>query len=159
MPDRRVNPYRIKLHRSYAVHELAECCGVHKNTVRHWQRHGLSPIDASRPLLFQGKTAREFLLERNASRKRPCPPGSFYCFRCRGPRRPALAMVEYVPRTPESGNFRALCECCEAIMHRRVRRAEIDTVMPGLSVQTTQAPASLSGQVHPSLNCNFEKRG
>lgn len=45
MPARRVNPYRVKLHRLYDVRELAECLGVHKNTVRHWQDDGL--IDES----------------------------------------------------------------------------------------------------------------
>ena len=45
MPARRVNPYRVKLHRDYALQELAECLGVHKNTVRRWQDDGLNAID------------------------------------------------------------------------------------------------------------------
>ena len=49
MPARRVDPRRIKLNRSYEVAELAACCGVHKNTVRHWQRAGLKPLDDKRP--------------------------------------------------------------------------------------------------------------
>lgn len=159
MPARRVNPYRIKLNRCYTVHELAECCEVHRNTVRHWQSQGLKPIDKGRPVLFQGLTARDFLTHRNAGRKCPCPPGTIYCFRCRQPRPPALGMVEYVPITPESGNLRALCEHCEAMMHRRVRRAEIAKVLPGLTVQFAQGQPSLSGKTGPSLNCDFEKRG
>ena len=156
MPARRVNPYRIKLHRSYSAGELAACCGVHKNTVRHWQAKGLEPIDKCRPTLFQGSTARTFLLQRRASRKRPCQPGTLYCFRCREPRRPALGMIEYVPITPTSGNLRAMCEACEAIMHRRTRLADIGKVMPGQSVQITQGQPSLSGRAAPSLNCDSE---
>ena len=158
MPARRVNPYRIKLHFSYTASELAECCGAHKNTVRHWQRHGLCPIDNSRPALFHGATVREFLLKRNASRKRPCPPGTLYCLRCRQPCAPALGMVEYVPRNAVSGNLRAFCERCETMMHRQVRSADIGKVMPGLTIQSAQAPLGIDGQAQPSLDCNFKAR-
>ena len=64
MAARRVNPRAVKLHRSYSVPELAACFGVHKNTVRHWQRDGLKPIDGGRPLLFQGAVVRAFLSTR-----------------------------------------------------------------------------------------------
>lgn len=159
MPARRVNPNRVKLHRSYSVDELARCCDVHKNTVRHWQASGLEPIDKARPILFQGRAIRAFLSERNASRKRPCPAGTFYCFRCRTPRAPALGMVDFVPIRPGSGNLRALCACCETIMHRRAREAEIASIMPGCTVQFVQGQPSLSGQSAPSLNCDFKRKG
>ncbi len=146
MPARRVNPNRAKVHRSYSVPELATCCGVHKNTVRNWQRHGLEPIDKSRPVLFQGQAVRAFLSRRNASRKQPCQPGTLYCFRCREPRKPALGMVEYMPITPASGNLRAMCEACETMMHRRTRKAEIGKVMPGYAVQFAEAGICVTRQ-------------
>lgn len=83
MPSLRVNPHRLKIHRSYDMRELADLLGVHKNTVRQWRRDGLKPVDNRRPILFTGDTARAFLIARNASRKRPCPPGTIYCFGCR----------------------------------------------------------------------------
>ena len=159
MPARRVNPNRVKLHRSYSVEELARCLDVHKNTVRHWQANGLEPIDKGRPMLFHGETLRDFLTRRNASRKQPCSSGTLYCFRCREPRAPALGMVDFVPMRPGSGNLRALCECCETIMHRRVREADIAKVMPGCTVQFEQGQPSLSGQTTPSLNCDFKRTG
>ena len=159
MPARRVNPNLVKLHRSYSVDELARCLDVHKNTVRHWQAKGLEPIDKGRPLLFQGATVRDFLTKRNSSRKKPCPPGTLYCFRCRAPRTPALGMVDFVAMRPSSGNLRALCEHCETIMHRRVRDAEIAKVMPGCTVQFVQGQPSLSGQTAPSLNCDLKRTG
>lgn len=159
MPTRRVNPNRVKLHRSYSVEELARCLDVHKNTVRHWQGKGLEPIDASRPLLFQGATVRAFLANRNSSRKRPCPPGTFYCLRCRAPRSPALGMVDFIPMRPGTGNLRALCECCEVTMHRRVREADISKIMPGCTVRFAQGHTSLSGQTATSLNCDFKRQG
>lgn len=124
MPSRRANPNAVKMHRSYSISELAQRLSVHKNTVANWQRNGLTPIDAKRPLLFQGAVVREFLAKRYASRKCPCPPGTIYCFRCREPRRPALGMVEYVAHGPETGNLHAMCEVCETLMHRRARRRD-----------------------------------
>ena len=159
MPARRINPNRVKLHRSYSVDELARCLDVHKNTVRHWQAKGLEPIEPGKPYLFHGATTREFLATRIASRKRPCAPGTLYCLRCRQPRAPALNMVDYLPIRPGSGNLRALCACCETIMHRRVREADIARIMPGIPVQFTQGQPRLSGQIARSLNCDSGRQG
>ncbi|GMM61831.1 helix-turn-helix domain-containing protein [Novosphingobium pituita] len=140
MPARRVNPHRVKLHRTYSVQELADCLGVHKNTVRHWQGAGLAAIDGNRPTLFDGKATRAFLLARQTSRKRPCPPGTIYCFGCREPRAPALGMVEFMPGKGATGNLAALCEACGTVMHRRANMAMIAAIMPRLAVQIRQAP-------------------
>ena len=141
MPARRVKPKptAVKLHYSYSVRELARCCGVHPHTVRNWQGMGLEPIDKARPVLFQGGTVRAFLSRRKASRRSPCPPGTLYCVKCRQPRRPALGMVEYRPLKPASGDLCAICETCEGIMHRRVRKADLAKVMPCLPTQARTA--------------------
>lgn len=157
MPARRVNPYRVKLHRIYNVQELAECLGVHKNTVRHWQGDGLKAIDGNRPTLFEGETARAFLLARQTSRKRPCAPGTIYCFKCREPRPPALGMAEFIPGKGTTGNLMALCDTCGTMMHRRANVAKIGTIMPRLVVQIRQAPARLLERSPPSLNCDKPK--
>ncbi len=153
MSARRVNPNRVKLHRSYTIDELAALLGVHKNTVRNWQHEGLVPIDRGRPALFHGHAVRVYLGSRNAGRKRPCRPGTLYCFRCREPREPALGMVDYFELKPGSGNLRALCATCETIMHRRVRKASLAAVMPGISIQIREAPIRLTRRLAPSLNC------
>ncbi len=158
MAARRVNPYVVKLNQSHSIAELAACLGVHKNTVRHWQRQGLAPIDSIRPLLFQGAVVRAFLATRNAGRKRPCPPGTFYCFRCREPRPPALGMVEYLAMTDVSGNLRAICATCETLMHRRACQASLAAIMPGFAVQITQAPLRLKGSPSPSVNCDSSRK-
>ena len=158
MPSRRINPRVVKLHRSYSVPELAACCGVHKNTVGHWQKVGLMAVDTRRPLLFQGAAVREFLEKRNARRKRPCPPGMLYCFRCREPRPPALAMVDYVPLNATSGNLRAICAICETVMHRRARKTALATILPRCEVQFAQGPARLTGSSSPSLICDSEPK-
>ena len=158
MAARRVNPRAVKLHRSYSVPELAACFGVHKNTVRHWQRAGLEPIDGGRPVLFQGAIVRAFLSTRNASRKRPCPPGTLYCFRCREPRPPALGMVHYLSINAISGNIRAICQMCKTVMHRRASKAALASILPGYDVQFVEARSRLTGSSPPSLNCDLERQ-
>ena len=156
MAARRANPQRIKLHRSYSVAELEKRLGVHKNTVRLWQQAGLKPIDASRPVLFQGVVLKAFLAKRNASRKRPCPPGTIFCFRCREPRRPANGALDYMAATPLSGQLRAQCEACGAMMHQHVRRVDLAAKMPGMHIQIREAPPRIGGSPSPSPNCDSE---
>lgn len=158
MAARRVNPCAVKLHRSYSVSELAACLGVHKNTVSHWRRDGLMPLDGGRPVLSQGAIVRAFLAERNASRKRPCLVGTLYCFRCREPRPPALGMVDFVSINNKSGNIRAICETCETVMHRRASKAALAAILPGCNVQFVEALPRLKGSPSPSLNCELERQ-
>lgn len=158
MAARRPGPNAVKLNRTYDVAELAARLGVHKNTVRHWQRDGLKPLDGRRPVLFHGSTVRAFLSSRSASRKSPCPPGTLYCFRCRAPRPPALGMVDYLPISATGGNVRAICATCETVMHRRAAKASLATILPGCDVQFVQAPSRLKGSPSPSLNCDMERQ-
>lgn len=156
-PPRRATPQRVKLHRSYSASELAICLGVHKNTVRHWQANGLEPVSVGRPTLFDGAMVRAFLAKRKVSRKRPCPPGTLYCFRCRQPQPPALGMVEFIMSNAAAGNLSALCDTCGTAMHRRASAASISTIMPNLEVQIRQAGPRLLEQTSPSLNCGKQK--
>ena len=156
MATRGVNPCRLKQHRSYSAAELAGLLGVHKNTIRQWTLDGLCPLGNGRPALFHGGDTKAFLFNRNAGRKRPCPPGTLYCFRCREPRNPAGAMADYVAINPVSGNLQALCQTCETIMHRRVRLAALNATMPNVDVRIMKAPARLIGEPCPSLNCDSE---
>lgn len=157
--SRRINPRRIKLHHSYAVEEAARTLGVHKNTVRGWRAKGLRPIDNRKPILFAGKDLRAFLERMKVSRKQPSPKGHFYCFRCRAARRPAMAVVDYVPITAISGNLKALCDECGTLMHRRARRADVEAVMPGIAIQFPGVQPRLSETVSPALNCDFKRKG
>ena len=155
--SRRANPQRVKLHRCYSAPELATCLGVHKNTVRHWQANGLEAIATGRPTLFDGATVRAFLAKRNATRKRPCPPGTLYCFRCRRPQPPALGMVEFALGNAAAGNLSAICGACGTMMHRRAGVATIDIIMPNLDIQIREARSRLIERPSPSLNCNNQQ--
>lgn len=157
MPGKRINPNLIKTHFSYTASELAKRLGVHKNTIRNWTREGL-PTLAGRPALFHGGSVRAFIAASNANRRKPCVPGTFYCFRCRDRRKPALGMVDYVDRRRGAGNLTAICETCGATMNRRARRDALAEIMPGLDVQIRQGASILSESPAPSLKCASKKR-
>lgn len=143
MPVNQARLRALKIHRSYDVSELAELLGVHKNTIREWQRIGLSPVDERRPFLFMGAAVIAFLKKRVMSRKSPCPPGTLYCLRCRAPKSPALGMVDVIPMNALTGNATGLCAGCEATMYRRVSMKRITQVFPNCIVKILEAPPRL----------------
>lgn len=151
------DPRSIKANRTYTIEEAARRLGVHKNSIRAWRRKGLRTIDGERPILFLGSDIRAFLLERKSGRKRPCPPGTLYCFRCRAPRAPAIGMVDWTPFNSTTGDLLALCEVCGTEMHRHARRDALEQCMPGISVRICEVHSRLKGKPDPSLDCHLKK--
>lgn len=154
MPARRINPRLIKIHRAYSVEEAARTLGAHKNSVRGWIKKGLPVVDGGRPVLILGHELRAFLERRRKAVKRPCPPGTIYCLKCREPRGPALGMVEYLPRNDATGDLTALCEACGTMMFRRARHRDVAAIMPRIDVQIREADARINERTSPSLNCD-----
>ena len=157
MPARRINPRLIKLHRPYSVEEAARALGAHKNSVRNWIKGGLPVVDRSRPVLILGHELRAYLERKRKAAKRPCPPGTLYCFKCRQPRAPAMGIVEAIRQNATTGNLIALCEACGTMMHRRTRLASIGAIMPNLDVQIREAGPRICERTEPSLNCNNQE--
>lgn len=153
---KRINPRHAKLHWSYTVNELADRLDVHKHTVRGWLKKGLPTIDGAKPTLILGSEFQAWWSKQLKAAKRPCQPGHMYCFKCREPKKPALAMVEYTATNSATGNLKAICETCGTMMHRRTRLADIATRMPGLDVQITLAPSSIVERAR--LSPNYDKR-
>jgi hypothetical protein len=154
MSGRHPNARLIKMHRSYSVEEAALKLGIHKNSVRGWIKAGLPILDNSRPTLILGGELKAWLGKKRKAAKRPCSPGTFYCFKCRIPKAPALGMVEYKPMNDTSGNLIALCTDCGTMMHRRARKEAIEAIMPSLAIKITEAKPSIIERKHPSLNCD-----
>jgi hypothetical protein len=125
---RRLNPQLIKIHRSYTTDELAILLGCHRNTVRLWLRRGLAVLnDGKRPLLIHGACARGFIQKRQLVRRRKCQPDEMYCFRCKEPREPAGAMVDF-QQNGKSWLMTGLCADCGVTMCKNVS----DSVAEGL---------------------------
>jgi excisionase family DNA binding protein len=150
----RVNPRLVKIHRTYTVEEAARTLKVHKNTVRNWIKSGLPIIDDRRPTLIHGADLRCFLEARRQRAKQPCPPGYFYCVRCRAPKAPAGGMADYVPMTPSSGNLRGICPDCETLIHRRVALRGIDAIRADLEIAFPEAPSRIRDSAVASVNCD-----
>lgn len=132
----RIDPRRIKLHRSYTIEELANLLGCHKNTARGWMKRGLKPLeDGKRPLLFQGREARSFLHDRRVRSKQKCGPDELYCFKCRGPRKPAAGMLDYRSSTALGGILSGLCADCSTLMFKRASLAAAERLTAILDVK------------------------
>jgi hypothetical protein len=139
MGQRHPNYRLVKIHRTYAVEELASLFTVHKNTVRAWMKAGMPTMDGKRPRLILGREVSAFLRARRARNKRTCKPGEIYCLRCRAPKCPAGDMAEYLPMNENVGNLRAICPDCESIMHRCVSKAKLGQVRGKMDITFPQA--------------------
>jgi hypothetical protein len=159
MSKRAPNPRRVKVHRSYTVDDTARLFGCHRNTIRHWQKQGLKPIDGRRPVVFEGLTLVTFLEARRGARRRCLKPGEIYCLPCRAPREPAGNMAEYVPVTDARGNLRGICPTCDRLMHRIVSRARIEGVRGNLNVTFTEPSPRIRETSLPSVDCDFRSDG
>lgn len=156
MPGKRIKYQLVKQHRSYAIDEIARLLNVHKNTVRHWVKQGLPLIDESKPILILGVELKDWLAAKRKSAKRPCGPGEFFCLKCKSPKRPALEMVDYLPKNETSGCLRAFCEACERPVNRNARIADLHHVMPGIAIQFVEHPSSLTGRADRPSNSDLE---
>ncbi len=153
MARTRFNPRLAKVNRSYTVEEIARLFDVHRNTVWNWIKGGLPTVDEGKPALVQGAILRAFLEGRRKAAKRPCPPGTLYCFKCREHRPPALGMAEFIARETGAGNLTALCAACETVMNRRAREDALATILPGIEIRIRRAAGHIAECPSPSLNC------
>ncbi len=78
---------RIKSNRSYTVSQLAELVEVGPRTVHAWIKKGLPVIDDRHQKMMHGPAIRDWLNERQASRRWACGPDELPCFGCNGPRK------------------------------------------------------------------------
>lgn len=160
MAFRRVNFQRIKIHRNYSIDEAAKLLGIHKNSIRAWFKSGLERIDNKRPTLVHGNELKRFARQRRAENKCPCPPGHFYCLRCRKPKLPAGRKVEYEPISATTGNLRGRCPDCSAIMNRRTSLDKLSTATGGLAIcpnASSATPKRESGSL-PRLSLAKERK-
>ena len=119
---KRLNPRRVKLHRSYSVDEVARLFKVHKNTVRAWVKAGPADDRRSAPAPDSWTASGGFSVHaRRRRNKQRCRAGTSSIASVAGrPKSPAVRMVDYVPITASAGNLRGLCPDCGCLMHRRV---------------------------------------
>lgn len=156
MPGKRnFNPRRAKIHRSYTIEEVARLFTVHKQTVRNWIDAGLPVLASKRPILIHGSDLREFHDVRRKKQKQRCRPGELFCLKCRGPKRPAGDMLDYLPINLVSGNFRGICPTCDGLIHRRVGLAQIDAAKGDCTVEYPHGQRRIADTSSPSPDCHL----
>lgn len=116
---------RARKHRSSTVAEGARLYGVHRNTVRHWMKSGLAVVRAGGLVLILGEELERFRNERKADRRRPCPPGTIYCLKCRELRQPIPASVDQTAANDRTAIVIGLCGACGTRMNRRTRLTDL----------------------------------
>lgn len=144
-PDRR----RIKTHSVYSIAEAAERLSVSANTIRNWLDKGLPHFRPHKEILIHGGDLKDFLAKREHNRKRPCPQGSMYCFKCRTPRFPPPELVE-IASTGSSLNLRGLCPSCCGLMFLKVSKSGVEAA--GFASLTKHACDHLMDSPQPCLN-------
>jgi hypothetical protein len=155
MGKRHPNPRLVKIHRNYAVDEVANLLSVHKNTVRAWIKAGLPTINDKRPKLILGKDLQPFLQAKRSKNKRPCKLGEMYCLRCRATKPPAENMVEYHPHTETLGNLFGICPDCGAGMNRRVSLAKLEQVRGQMDITIPEGVQRIVDSRQPTVNSDF----
>src|SRR5215831_7651877 len=154
MGSRHPNPRLAKIHRSYSVEDTSRLFKIHKNTVRHWLKQGLEPIDDHRPTLIRGEELRRFLTERRARAKRACGPGRIFCLPCRAPKVPAGNMAECVEVADTIGTLQGICPDCNRMIYRRLNPQKLNDVRGNLEVTVTRAGARIEEPTKPNVNCD-----
>ena len=133
----------IRTHWNYTVAEVAELCGVHRNTVRAWIGEGLPVIGDRKPFLIRGSDLKAFLEARAKRRKQPLADGEFYCFACRKPRRPVAGLLDYETAANGAGRLVGLCAVCETVMYRSASRADAARLLDAVGVTIVTAADTL----------------
>jgi hypothetical protein len=153
---RRFHCRRVKLHHSYTISELSALVGAHKHTIGRWIAAGLKTTDARRPFLVHGADLRAFMKAREPI-KQPCKLGEFYCFRCRAPRRPALNMADYRPRTPLRGQLSGICSGCGRMIYRATTLAKLGQIRRELDVAFPKAQQRIDDSASAFSNVDFKE--
>lgn len=81
--------------------------------------------------------------------KQRCQPGEFYCLGCRAPKRAALDMADYHPRTVLRGLLSGICPDCGKMIYRAASLAKLAQTRGGLDVAFPNARRRLDDSVSP----------
>lgn len=130
---------------------------MHRQSVLRWIKSGHLAAETSRkPWLIAGETLKAFLGERRAAGRCHLALEQIYCLGCRAARIPDGRLADFALRNQGAGMLTGLCPECGRVMHKAVRRADLETIRARLEVHViaTQPriatfPAWLPGGLQP----------
>ena len=109
---------RVRLSKVYTMPEIAGALDRSIETVRRWVKEGLPVLDDRRPVLIDGRQLKKWLKDRWLSKKKPCTPGEFFCFRCRAPKLPVPGSVITRRRNKTTVMLQAVCSECDGLINK-----------------------------------------
>ena len=152
------SPNRIKRHQIYTVWEAAETLRLHRQTVIRWIKdHELDADRTRRPWLIAGEHLKAFLEARRGESRTRLATGEIYCLPCRRPQLPAERMADFRMKSATTGILSGLCPACERLMHRIIRRADLEPMRAILDVTVRQAVAGIVGGEAPCVTVTSSK--
>lgn len=123
---KRVSTRKIKKHRLYGYDEAGDALGVTPHTVRSWRPLGLEVMAATIPHYILGAELIRYIEDKQAKRSVRMTLDQMYCLRCKAPRKPLWAMVDYISINDTRGRLTGLCEVCEGGLQRFVGKGDLD---------------------------------
>ena len=122
---KRVSTRKIKKNRLYGYEEAGNALGVSPHTVRTWRASGLVVMAATTPHYILGAELIRYVEDKQAKNSIKMGLDQMYCLRCKKPRKPLWAMVDYLPINDAKGRLTGLCETCEGGLHRFVGQDDL----------------------------------
>jgi len=139
---------RIKTHRVYTVWEVSDVLGCHRQTVIRWIKdHGLPAETSSKPWLIEGRDLKTFLGVRQNKVRCKLALHHCYCLGCKEAREPDGKIADYVQQTVGNGRLTGLCPACGALMHKIVKRADLEVIRAKIEVTVQKACPRLVSRV------------
>ncbi len=149
---------RIKTHRIYTVWEASEVLGCHKQTIIRWIKlKGLMADTTSKPWLVEGRDLKSFLGVSKSKSRCKLTAHHCFCLGCKGPREPDGKIADYVHQTPDRGRLTALCPDCGSLMHKIIKRSNLEAIRAKIDVTVQKAHPRLVSRTDPHLNVTFTK--
>jgi hypothetical protein len=156
-PKKKPSYRSVKIYRSYTIDEASTLLHRSKETIRRWLKSGELPaLTEQRPHLILGRELADFL-KANAPKRKTLKLDEWYCLRCKEPRKAALGLADFVPKTPLAGRLTSLCEVCAAVMHKAVAMSKLAEFQRVLEITLPEGRVNLKEQSAPHCSDNIRK--
>ena len=149
---------RIKSHHVYTPWTASQALRCHRQTVIRWVKHHELPADTtSKPWMIAGSDLKAFLGGRQNKRRCKLALHHCFCFGCKGPREPDGKIADYNHLTHVTGRLTALCPDCGCLMHKIVRRSDLEAVRAKIDLTVQKAHPRLVSRADTISNVTLSQ--
>ena len=149
---KKINAARIRQSQTYSRHEISKKLGIHKNTITHWVKVGLAPLDNRKPELFHGSELKRFIKARRQKRKNICADNEMFCLKCRMPRTAKDKSVSIFKPNEKTANLVGECTVCGTTINRRISIGKLAIFEKSFGIETRQSSHLIEPQ-YSRLDC------